>query len=299
MKPLHTLFFLLLAGSSTKAQTVSVSGQCISGTITLSRVADIAGRAAYQGTGTVAGEPGITVNLYWLPAPELLWVLDFQGQPYFQNACNTAIPPSTTIPACPWSAVSGNVCTGSSALVIIGPGTLPVELAGFRAFLERSAVQLAWKTLSEANNKGFEVQRSPDGASWTKIGFVTGIVHSSTEQRYSFTDKAPLPGTNYYRLVQLDLDNHPTLSGVVQLDFSAPAGYHLNTRTSASGIYQLTIRSAVQAELSITDMGGSRLLYKTGGQGVHLLDISRFAPGVYLLQLRINNATVVEKLVRR
>ena len=298
MKKIY-FFFLFFLCHYLHAQTVSVSGQCISNTILLSKISNINGRAAYQGTGTVAGLPGTTVTIYWVPSPDLIWVLDFEGQPYFQNPCNTSLPPATSVTSCTWSDVSGTSCTGGTALSINGSGTLPVDLIGFAAAKTNQGVLLTWKTASETNNKGFEVQRSMDGSSWIKTGFVNGAVNSSTEKSYSFSDSSPFSGTNYYRLNQVDLDNRQKLSPVVSMQFASSAEYVLNTSNTSSGIYQFTVRSAEPLEVSVLDMGGTKLIQAKAGQGVHLLDISRYAPGIYLLQLGKNNKIVTEKLVKK
>ena len=51
-------------------------------------------------------------------------------------------------------------------------GTLPVELTSFRASKTNSGVTLYWSTKTETNNNGFEIEKSADKSTWTKIGFV-------------------------------------------------------------------------------------------------------------------------------
>ena len=51
---------------------------------------------------------------------------------------------------------------------------VPVELISFSATIDQNTVKLNWKTASELNNRGFEVERKGGEESWTKIGFVNG-----------------------------------------------------------------------------------------------------------------------------
>ena len=257
------------------------------------------GKAAYQGVGTVEGFPGTAVYVYWL-LPEQLWVVDFEGQPYFTSSCNTSLPPATSVASCPWTAVPGTEdCTGAAALSVSGTGTLPVNLIGFTASTIKQGVLLSWKTTAETNSRGFEIQRSTDGSNWTKIGFVNGAVNSSTEKTYRFSDGFPFSGINYYRLNQVDQDNLQKISSVASILTSSVADYYIQTNNTSSGIYQLTVRSAGPFQVSVLDMGGRRLLQTTAGQGIHQLDISRHAPGIYLLQLKQNNTIITEKLVKK
>lgn len=99
---------------------------------------------------------------------------------------------------------------------------LPVGLSGFTATRQSSTALLAWATASETNNKGFDIERSADGIVWSPIGFVNSkAAYGNSNQKllYSYIDKAPLTGTNYYRLQQTDIDGKHAYSMVRQLFF--------------------------------------------------------------------------------
>src|SRR5450432_3409084 len=186
MKKPHLLLLvitLLFCATSIKSQIVIVSGQCITGSIVLNPIDSLNGKPVYEGTGTVDGTAGVQVDVYWMPAPDSLWVLAFSGQPYFRDSCNITTPPPTGGP-CPWAPVAGQSCTGVDMLVVSGTGTLLVKITNFTARKKDKAVVLNWQTANEINNKGFEVQRSADGTSWTKIGFVNSSINSSIEENY-------------------------------------------------------------------------------------------------------------------
>lgn len=51
------------------------------------------------------------------------------------------------------------------------------------------------------------VERSADGTHFLAIGEVLAKGNASTLNSYSFVDKRPLNGYNYYRLKQVDLNN--------------------------------------------------------------------------------------------
>jgi len=80
----------------------------------------------------------------------------------------------------------------------------PIELKSFYATRIDNGIELNWATLSETNNKGFEIQRSDDATNWEVLGFVEGQGNSRDEINYSFIDKNP-EKVNYYRLNQVDL----------------------------------------------------------------------------------------------
>lgn len=92
---------------------------------------------------------------------------------------------------------------------------LPVELSRFEGKATQSGISLEWETASEINNSHFEVERSADGSAFEKIGSVAGHGNSVATIEYSYLDKHPNPGTNYYRLRQIDFDGKYEYSNVV------------------------------------------------------------------------------------
>jgi hypothetical protein len=297
MRNIYLVFILLLLQFSSSSQTVIVSGECMSGSITLNSIPDVNGKPAYQGTGTVDGNAGVQVSVYWLDAPDNLWVLDFDGQPYFQNPCTFSIPPGTGA-TCDWTAVTGMTCTGGSPLSITGAVALPVNLISFTVNNTGNQVALDWKTATETNSKVFEVQRSSDGSNWVTIGYVNSAGNSSSERAYAFTDSKPLNGKNYYRLIQYDSDNHKLYSSVVPIDFKIPS-YYIIANNPGKGIYRLTIQSSRPVQLNVSDLAEKSLIRKKVMNAATLdLNITDQPAGIYLLRLQRDNEIFTEKLIK-
>lgn len=296
MRILFPFLLFLFGPVISYAQSIMVSGACITGTSTLNKVADENGKVAYEGTGTVAGLTNVAISIFWLGEPDNLWVLAYDGQPYYSSDCDRSTPPSTTNANCTWTAVE-TACSNPAPLVISGTGTLPIQLSSFTATKVGSQVQLAWSTSSETNNKGFDVQRSHDGSTWTSLGFVNGAGQSTQNRTYRFDDAAPRHGRNYYRLLQLDFDNRSSASTVAMVDVSAGGFYSL--QPSGNGRYRLQIESVEPVLLHVADLNGKRLFTKTAAQGLHQIDLSAYAQGIYLLQLYKNNVVTTEKLIKQ
>ena len=115
--------------------------------------------------------------------------------------------------------LNADICAGSHGNItgnIYGEGTqcgqlpLPVELISFTAKVKEYKVILEWRTETEVDNYGFDVQRSVIGvqnSEWIKLGFVEGHGNSNSPKQYSFTDKNPFGGSKFkYRLKQIDTD---------------------------------------------------------------------------------------------
>lgn len=108
---------------------------------------------------------------------------------------------------------------------------LPVELTSFNSSVNGKTVNLNWKTATEINNYGFEVERIRNEElgirNWKKVGFVTGAGNSNSPKEYSFTDKSVTSGKYLYRLKQLDNDGHYTYSKEVEVDLDTPTAFLL------------------------------------------------------------------------
>jgi len=93
--------------------------------------------------------------------------------------------------------------------------TLPVSLLSFTA--EQAAgetVQLKWSTVREESNDHFTIERSTDGTHFIAIATIPGSQTTNLTVNYSYTDKNPDPGTNYYRLSQTDLNGTHQILGL-------------------------------------------------------------------------------------
>ncbi len=81
-----------------------------------------------------------------------------------------------------------------------------VSFAYFRVTNVGSGIQVEWGTVSELNNKGFEIQRRLELTDYATIGFVQGSGTSNEHHDYSFSESYVNPGIYYYRIKQIDFD---------------------------------------------------------------------------------------------
>jgi Secretion system C-terminal sorting domain len=97
---------------------------------------------------------------------------------------------------------------------------LSVEFTKIDAKTTDSKNRLIWQTASEKNSAYFDIQRSTNAVDFQSIGTVKGNGTTNNMSNYTFEDKTPSVGTNYYRLQQVDADGTTTLSKVVSVQFN-------------------------------------------------------------------------------
>ncbi len=119
---------------------------------------------------------------------------------------------------------------------LVNNAPLPVELSSFTASQYENGVLLKWRTETEVDNYGFEVERNnpphsplPGGEEkgWVKIGFVEGHGNSNSSKNYSFTDENISAGTYSYRLKQIDNDGIFEYSDIVEITIGSPEEFQL------------------------------------------------------------------------
>lgn len=298
MKKISFILVALFTCAISFSQTIVVGGRCITGTITLTYVTDVDGKPAYIGTGTVLGTADREVSIYWIGSPENVWVIAFDGQPYFSNTCNTAIPPGSSHNTCSWQSVDGNDCPGATPLTVAGAVVLPVGITRFTATAINAAVSLQWTTAQEINNRGFTIQRSLDGTVWTDLGFVAGNGNASNASDYLFPDNFPAAGVNFYRLRQEDFNGRSSYSPVVTATVSSSNVFTLSDNPGR-GMFQLKMPASTELlELLVTDATGRVVYKKQSTAGNQLVDISKQAQGVYWLRVKKGTSETTLKLIK-
>jgi hypothetical protein len=113
--------------------------------------------------------------------------------------------------------------------VMAGTTLLPVELAYFVGNLNGNNIELRWRTETEVNNYGFDIERAKENADWLTIGFVEGNGNSNSPRQYSFIDSdIGLSGNYHYRLKQIDNGGTYEYSDVVSIEVGVPNNFYLS-----------------------------------------------------------------------
>ena len=173
---------------------------------------------------------------------------------------------------------------------------LPVDLLTFSGYKDGTRNQLKWTTSIESNNKGFEVQRSLDGVTYTSIGFVNSLANggnSSVSLNYTFTDNTVTGLRQYYRLRQVDIGGNSKLSNIVLIKSYKPTlitidGFFPNPATTT---INMLVSSPLKDKVSlvVTDMKGRIMMVKNmnveTGSNTLALDVSALAGGNYMIRM--------------
>ncbi len=190
-----------------------------------------------------------------------------------------------------------HIRTGSdnfvSSSLATGTSVLGVTLKDFTAKVANQGVKLNWETSSEHNNDFFEIERSNDAKNWKSIGRVKGKGTTNLSSTYSFEDRNPLKGNNYYRFRQYDFDGNSTLSIIKPVNFDQVADVNIIVFPNpAKGAIQFKIgnRKVENILVLLTDGSGNTVHSEAiknlnPGEFYKLKPSKTLAPGFYFLTL--------------
>lgn len=196
---------------------------------------------------------------------------------------------------------------GFSSFALSDDGLLPVELASFTSLVNKNNVTLNWKTVSEENNSGFDVERKSIEGNWSKIGFMQGKGNSSVEVSYKFEDRNVSSGEYKYRLKQIDFNgNYKYYDLVNSVAVGIPTKWDLsqnypNPFNPATKInYDIPKESFVK--INIYDVTGRMITSlvnekKTAGYFTVEFNASAFSSGVYFYRIETESFTQTKKMM--
>lgn len=229
-----------------------------------------------------------------------------------------------------WAAVNGTVDTSSNTVSVTGindfsrwtlgsaSAPLPVELASFSAATQRLTVELRWKTTTEVNNYGFDIEKRmkdegdrmklEESFRWEKIGFVEGHGTTNSPKEYSFTDSKLKAGKYFYRLKQIDRDGTFSYSQkievtvgavpkVFQLEQNYPNPFNPTTTITFTladdGLTILKIYDILgrEVETLVNEELKAGQVYRVDFNG------SNLSSGIYFYKLESNRQSVIKKFL--
>lgn len=191
--------------------------------------------------------------------------------------------------------VAGDV--GLGAGIPGASGVLPVAFTDFSGEKTDREMQLYWVTAQELNNDYFILERSANGIDYKPLGIIKGAGTTDTETYYAYNDTEPLPGKNYYRLQQTDLDGTISYSHTIVFTFE---------RTDIISVYPNPTKGMVFVNSeNPTDHGALVSFLNLRGELIEqsvlaettVFDTSSLPEGIYFI--RVQNQAVRKLIVKR
>ncbi len=187
----------------------------------------------------------------------------------------------------------------------MGSSPLPIELLHFTASPQDKAVLLKWSTQTEVNNDYMAVERSSDGRLYQEIGRIGGAGTTQEPRSYQFTDLAPQPGLNHYRLRQVDFDGTVAYHGPVRVRIEGAErqlSIYPNPAVDEVWLKPPASPFPATAEVALLDAQGQLLRQwaYTGGAEGQSCPLSALPAGFYWVQYQAEGqAPLYQRLVKK
>jgi hypothetical protein len=193
-------------------------------------------------------------------------------------------------------AITVNADAASSAadrlMVVFSPMTaLPVTFTSVKAYQEGKDIAVEWNVENESNMQQYEVEKSSDGNSFTKVATIAAI--NGVANNYHWLDQQILPGYNYYRIRSVDINGKTNYTQVVKVLVGKSGSeirvypnpiingtINLQLTNQPPGIYEIKLINPLGQEII------SKKIIHTGGNIIETIELnSGSAKGVYQLKV--------------
>lgn len=188
---------------------------------------------------------------------------------------------------------------------IDGSAILPIELLDFSAKkMADHTIALNWQTASELNNDFVAIERSSKLPYFSEIGRIVGEGNSNEVKNYSFIDQLPRPGTNYYRLRQVDIDGSEHFSSVIAVEGSDILIDYLLAYPSPTldrlYLRRNSISTVEKGTLYIYDGQGRLVKMETfpTQQEIWEIDVASLSPGIYNVILHDSQTILHQRFIK-
>ena len=189
---------------------------------------------------------------------------------------------------------------------------LPVTFTSIKATQQNNPVAgqlphiaVEWKVDNQMNITAYEVEKSADGRTFSKVTTQLVVGANGTSVTYNWLDLNAFSGNNYYRVRSIGNGGEVKYSTIVNVNIgnahSVIAVYpnpvinrQLNIQFSGmdKGVYNLRLISASGQSVFVTK------LTHTGGSALHLVKLGNCAAGNYRLEIvKPDNSRLVKALV--
>ncbi|MDQ6609255.1 MAG: T9SS type A sorting domain-containing protein [Bacteroidota bacterium] len=165
---------------------------------------------------------------------------------------------------------------------------LPVRFANFSAKAVNNGASLTWDIEAAENVRAYEIERSTDGSSFSKIGSVS----ATSQKAYTFTDDKVVAVIEYYRIKSVDNNGQFFYSPILSFKNGRSSVVFKAFPTITHGIVTLqhdAATSSATIAVALTDGRVVKTIVPAAGSQQTILDLSFVQAGIYFV--RYNNGS--------
>lgn len=194
-----------------------------------------------------------------------------------------------------------NGCADTSTVYDLDTYTCVFPLAEneltFNCIKNNNQAYCYWQIDNEEAIAQYEIQKSIDGSHYSSLSSFKAIYQEKAN--YHFIDQQPAHGLNYYRLKIIDRDNRVQYSETRTLNFEEQhALVEIYPTSNSEGQFYVRCEEEINW-IQLVSLDGQVLqTWNRLSGGLHLLDLSTYANGLYVLKVDMGSAHFVQRIVK-
>jgi hypothetical protein len=169
---------------------------------------------------------------------------------------------------------------------------LPVTFMGFIAReITTGSYKLLWNVAEEVNVRGYEVESSNDGVTFTKIGYIPATGASN----YSFMNNQTIKGTQFFRVRNIDIDNQFKYTGIIRIQNSDDIStIKLYPVPATDLLYIEHKKQSAKGTVSVISIDGKVLIQTFTQPGSYQTSVyvNQLPAGIYMIKYDDGKGTV-------
>jgi type IX secretion system substrate protein len=176
---------------------------------------------------------------------------------------------------------------------------LPVTWESFYATSKGNGyVDLSWEVTQQQKDKGYYVERSIDGTSWSEIGFVVTFGGYESTEDYAYTDNNPDNGKNYYRIKQVDINGDSSLSEIKTVTLAKASSKLSVWPNPARDVIRIQNNGSTGV-VNIYNQSGSMVSESKLQAGVNSINVNSLSFGAYIISVKnVNGESYNQKFIK-
>ncbi len=184
--------------------------------------------------------------------------------------------------------------------------SFPVLWGDIEGIRSTAGINVKWSTLREVDTDYMIVERSIDQVSFESIGELPSAGNSSAQVRYQFFDPAPVTGSNWYRIVQVDRNGASYDSEIIEVNYFKPEAItwgNIGPNPTSSAIdFTFYSPRSEPVKVILFDVTGKvdRSFVMDaiiGGNSMHL-DLNDLNRGAYYLSVQGAGEKLIHKVIK-
>ncbi len=175
---------------------------------------------------------------------------------------------------------------------------LAIKLEDISAVNTNNQNKIDWRSAAEKAGDVYELERSTDSRNFSTIARINAKGQTNA---YTYWDKQPATGWNYYRLKTIHAGTEGGYSKVVKAYQSADGSFSLKAYPNpATAILTISVSQFnQQADLELQHVNGMIVMKKKMEQSLDRLDMSDLPAGIYILRYKDETRTETIKINKR